>query len=132
MRTFDSGATRDVETGKLDYDGFLSPLAIERFARYMDKHRHTPAGLRDSDNWQKGIPLDAYRKSFLRHAIDAWKLGRSGGMIGEAIEELMCAILFNLQGWLHEAIKARAAIDAADATAPARAAHRRPKRRRRR
>jgi hypothetical protein len=107
MRKFETGATRDADDCKLDYDGFLSPLALERFAQYMDKHRQTPAGRRDSDNWQKGIPLESYRKSFLRHAFDAWKLGRSGAMVGDAIEELLCAVLFNVQGWLHEAINAR-------------------------
>jgi hypothetical protein len=108
MRKFATGATRDVEDGKLDYDGFLSPLALERFAQYMDKHRHTPAGLRDSDNWQKGIPLDAYRKSAWRHFFDFWRLARSAS-IGEAVEEALCALLFNVQGYLHEAVKARMA-----------------------
>lgn len=129
MRKFMTGATRDTDDGKLDYDGFLSPLAIERFAQYMDKHRHTPNGLRDSDNWQAGIPLEVYRKSFLRHALDAWKLGRAGGLIGEGIEESLCAVLFNLQGWLHEAIKARGAITSADVTATARAQYQRSPRR---
>lgn len=106
MRQFDSGATRDGEAGKIDYDGFLSPFAIERFGAYMDKHRHTPLGLRDSDNWQRGIPIDAYRKSLFRHFFDVWKLGRTGGDAA-AIEEALCAILFNAQGWLHESVKAR-------------------------
>lgn len=134
MRKFDTGATRDTDVGKLDFDGFLSPLALERFAQYMDKHRHTPNGLRDSDNWQKGIPLPVYRKSFLRHCFEAWKLGRTGAMVGDAIEELLCAVMFNLQGWLHEAVKARQEMAAADATDAARAQHARraPKGRRRR
>ena len=68
VRTFDTGATRDTDDGKLDYEGFISPLVLERFARYMHTHRLQPDGtLRDSDNWQKGIPRDQYIKSAWRH-----------------------------------------------------------------
>lgn len=68
IRTFDTGATRDTDEGKLDFEGFLSPLALERFAEYMNKHRQQSDGsLRDSDNWQKGIPVKQYMKSMWRH-----------------------------------------------------------------
>ena len=57
MRNFDTGATRDVDTNKLDFEGFLSPVVLERYAEYMHKNRVQADGnLRDSDNWQKGIP----------------------------------------------------------------------------
>jgi hypothetical protein len=39
MRQFISGATRDSEEGKFDYEGFYSPLVIKRFSQYMNKHR---------------------------------------------------------------------------------------------
>ncbi len=56
-REFISGATRNSEEGKLDYEGFLSPLALARYAQYMHRHRELEDGtLRASDNWQKGIP----------------------------------------------------------------------------
>ncbi|KKK53952.1 hypothetical protein LCGC14_3089650, partial [marine sediment metagenome] len=32
VRTFDSGANRSSEEGKLDFEGFLSPLVLERYA----------------------------------------------------------------------------------------------------
>ena len=52
MRTFDTGATRDTDSDKLDFDGFLSPLALEAFAEYMHRHRQVADGsLRASDNW---------------------------------------------------------------------------------
>src|SRR5687768_4320669 len=35
MREFETGATRNLDNGKLDYEGFLSPLVMERFAEYM-------------------------------------------------------------------------------------------------
>ena len=107
MRVFDSGATRDADLDKLDFEGFLSPLALERFAGYMHSHRKQADGnLRDSDNWQKGIPLDAYMKSMWRHFFDLWKMHRGLAAIadGELIDkqEALCAILFNAMGYLHE------------------------------
>jgi len=112
MRNFDTGATRDSETGKNDYEGFYSPLVIEAFGNYMNKHRIQADGqLRDSDNWQKGIPRDAYIKSLWRHFLDAWFIHRGYKRIdkstGEEITmvEVLCAILFNVQGYLFEILK---------------------------
>jgi len=107
MRVFETGATRNVDTTKLDYEGFLSPLAIERYAQYLHKHRYQADGnIRDSDNWQKGIPLAVYMKSMWRHFVDLWKLHR-GYTADEDIETALCAIMFNAQGYLHEIVKAR-------------------------
>lgn len=108
MRTFETGATRSPEEGKHDFEGFLSPLALERFAEYMTKHRKQADGqLRASDNWQKGIPLDSYMKSAWRHFFEAWKAHR-GLPVKEDIEESLCALMFNVQGYLHEYLKAAA------------------------
>src|SRR5690242_7163330 len=104
MRTFTTGATRDLDESKLDFDGFLSPYALERFARYMDKHRDTANGRRASDDWQKGIPVEVYRKSAWRHFFDCWRLGRQDAT-GPEMEEALCALLFNIQGWLHELVR---------------------------
>jgi hypothetical protein len=105
MRQFDSGATRDTDAGKPDYEGFLSPLVIERFGKYMDKHRHQADGkVRDSDNWQKGIPQDAYMKSAFRHFVDWWKEHRRINT-KDGIEEALCALMFNVMGYLHEYLK---------------------------
>lgn len=102
MRTFSSGATRDSDTTKLDYEGFLSPLVLKRYAEYMHKHRQQADGtLRDSDNWQKGIPFDAYMKSMWRHFMDVWRQHR--GLAGDdTLEDSLCAVLFNAMGYLHE------------------------------
>ena len=105
MRTFDTGATRDTDTGKLDYEGFLSPLVLERYARYMHQNRVQADGsLRDSDNWQKGIPLEAYMKSGWRHFFDWWKEHR-GHDTPDGLEDALCALLFNTQGYLHEVLR---------------------------
>jgi len=113
MREFETGATRDKDDNKYDYEGFLSPIALERFAEYMHKHRRQADGaMRDSDNWQKGIPIEAYRKSLVRHVLQCWGAWRNHDMRddkGEPIdeEEALCAIMFNVQGLLHELAAAR-------------------------
>lgn len=102
MRTFASGATRGAEDDKLDFEGFLSPVALERFAQYMHRHRIQEDGsMRDSDNWQKGIPTDAYIKSMWRHFFAVWKCYRNN----QDYTEDLCALLFNVQGMLHETLK---------------------------
>ncbi len=107
MREFDTGATRDTNEGKPDYEGFLSPLVIERYGQYMTKHRkQSDGGLRDSDNWQKGIPKDVYIKSAWRHFVDWWKEHRGLGS-REGLEDALMALLFNVMGYAHEVLKAK-------------------------
>lgn len=99
VRTFASGATRDQDTSKLDYEGFLSPTVLKRFAEYMHKNRvQSDGSLRASDNWQKGIPRDAYMKSMWRHFFDVW----TGHRKGSVSEDELCALLFNVMGYLFE------------------------------
>jgi hypothetical protein len=105
MRTFNTGATRDSDDSKLDYEGFLSPFVIEKYAQYMHSHRKQADGkLRDSDNWQKGIPKEAYMKSMWRHFFSVWK----GYRIGNIPQEELCALIFNVMGLLHEELKSDA------------------------
>lgn len=105
MRKFKSGATRDDDKDKMDYEGFLSSLVLQRFAQYMNKHRKQADGnLRDSDNWQKGIPLDAYIKSAWRHFHDWWMEHR-GYKSREGLEDALCALMFNVMGYLYEILK---------------------------
>ena len=107
MRTFKTGATRDYDAEKYDYEGFLSPLVMRRYAEYMHKHRKQADGqVRDSDNWQKGIPFSQYMKSAARHFMEMWTLHRSDGLKVE-MEEALCALLFNVMGYLHEQLKGR-------------------------
>jgi len=104
-RYFTSGAYRDTDDGKLDYEGFLSPAVLERYAQYMDKHRRQSDGVvRDSDNWQAGIPRNEYMKSGLRHVFDWWKAHR-GLSCRDGIEDALCGVLFNACGYLHELLK---------------------------
>lgn len=102
IRIFGNGATRDTDVGKLDYEGFLSPLVLKKYAEYLDKHRKQSDGkLRDSDNWQRGIPRKEYIKSAWRHFMDFWSFHR--GFKGrETMEDAICGLLFNVMGYLHE------------------------------
>ncbi len=106
MRNFSTGATRDSDDDKVDYEGFLSPSALKRYAEYMHSHRKQSDGkMRDSDNWQKGIPLDCYMKSLWRHVVEMWTAHRSGLRCGHTLEDLLCAVIFNAFGYLHEITK---------------------------
>jgi hypothetical protein len=112
VRTFSTGANRDTDTGKPDYEGFLCPEVLVAYGRYMHRNRTLNNGeVRASDNWQKGIPKDAYVKSLWRHFMDLWRLHRgktvtdpkSGREVTK--EEACCAIMFNVMGYLHETLK---------------------------
>lgn len=113
MRKFETGATRNSNENKYDYSGFLAPTVIKRYAQYMHKHRVQADGsLRDSRNWQKGIEKQVYMESAWRHFYDMWALHESGEKTitredGEVvdIEDSICGLLFNIQGYLFEELK---------------------------
>ena len=103
IRTFETGASRDTDVGKLDYEGFISPRVLRRYAEYMQGHTKMADGSqRASDNWQKGIPRDAYMKSLARHFMELWEKHRTQDVYDQ---ETLCAILFNAMGLLHEELK---------------------------
>jgi len=113
-RQFETGANRDTDLGKLDYEGFLNPIVLERYSQYLNSHRALPDGtIRDSDNWQRGIPLDVYIKSGLRHVVDTWAAHRGYPIFDVKthqpidIEDAICGILFNFQGYLLELLHDR-------------------------
>lgn len=112
MRQFSTGATRNCDKNKNDYEGFLSPLFLEAFGDYMHSHRIQADGeMRASDNWQKGIELPVYIKSLWRHFFDLWKIHRGLKAFSPedghdvTAEEACCAMMFNVQGYCHEMLK---------------------------
>lgn len=115
IRTFSTGATRNLDVNKLDYDGFVSPLVMESFAKYMHSHRLQKDGtMRAADNWQKGIGFDVYMKSMWRHFFDVWKMHRGHKAYSPedghelTMEEALNAVAFNVNGYMHELLKAEA------------------------
>lgn len=120
MRQFATGATRSSDTGKIDYEGFLSMPALDAFGNYMLKHQVQADGsLRSSSNWKHGMPITgegSYTKALLRHTIEL--VGLTTGHVSARLKrelpdasmrEMMldsaCAVVFNIQGWLHEFLK---------------------------
>lgn len=108
MRKFKSGATRNLEDGKIDYEGFLSPIVLRAYGEYMHKHRLQRDGkIRESDNWQKLFGDDHYSvcaKSLMRHVMDFWLFHR-GYKGRETITDALCGIIFNAQAYLFKLLK---------------------------
>ena len=107
MRVFPSGATRDDDDNKIDFEGILSPTVLEAFGWFMHKHSIQADGeKRASDNWQKGIPKNAYIKSALRHVMEWWTMHRADvAYTQKDFEETLCSVMFNVMGYLHETLK---------------------------
>jgi hypothetical protein len=110
MRQFETGATRSAGDHKHDVEGFIAPSVLLGFCDYMHRHRTQRDGtIRDSDNWQKGIPQVQYLKSFVRHGLDFWWMMRGGTPLNPDDNnkpftklELAYALMFNLMGWIFE------------------------------
>jgi len=110
MNTFDTGATRSEDTVRDDPDGYMSWPFMQMYFEYMTKNRVQADGaVRESDNWQKGIPKDRYMKGAYRHFMHWWARHRghtvNDPMAADNIEEDMSALFFNLQGYAHELLK---------------------------
>lgn len=67
LRTFDTGATRDIATGKLEYSNYIHPLCDYSFSNYMKWKQIIWWEYRRGDNWQKGIPDESLFDSLVRH-----------------------------------------------------------------
>ena len=110
MRIFATGATRESDKDKLDFEGFDSPLVTKRYAQYLHKHRKQADGtMRGSDNWQAGMEKEVYIKSLVRHMEDVklhWD-GYGEEAVVNDFEEALCAVLFNAKGMLYELLIAK-------------------------
>ncbi len=91
----------------MDIEGAFSALSLERYGEYMLEHTIDSAGEeRESDNWQAGFPLASYVKSLLRHSLALWRIHRGFMDLGSKfLEDTLCAIIFNAQGYLHVHLK---------------------------
>lgn len=121
IRTFESGATRDVDTNKLDPEAFLDPLALGEYFEFMHRHRFQKDGsMRDGDNWTKGFTRKAIAKSAWRHFYDVWRMHRGLPPKSEdalhlyttygkdrAMVESLCGLIFNGFAYLREILLGR-------------------------
>lgn len=97
MKKFTTGAVRDDQEGKVDFVETISFTAHERYARYMtSKKKKYGVG-----NFKKGIPIESYEQSMLRH-IDKYFRNKYEGGSDELEEDHLAAIRFNCDGIMHE------------------------------
>lgn len=110
MRTFKTGATRDVVEDKLNYVKALSPIVLQRYVKYLGEHRTQADGTqRDWDNWKKGIPKEVYLEGEDRHHRAVWKLLQGYKVFDNhgpvTLEDSLCGVMFNSMGMLYEVLK---------------------------
>lgn len=110
IREFGTGATRNTAEEKPDYEGYLNPLVIEAFGKYMLKHqKQTDGSMRGSDNWQNLFGekhFDVCIKSLWRHFLDLWREHR-GYKSREGLDNALNGILFNTMAYYYKILRDR-------------------------
>ena len=97
VREFETGAIRDLDDTKEDYVETISWTAFKRYAQYMTgKKMKYGAG-----NFKKGIPIDSYEQSLLRHVQKYIENKYEEGVV-EREEDHLAAMVFNIFGIMHE------------------------------
>lgn len=84
-RTFESGAKRDSNKGKIRPD-LISPYMLKRVGQILANgaNKYGP------DNWKKGIPNECYKESLMRHVLSV--------MEDDLSEDHCAAVIFNIMG----------------------------------
>ena len=96
-RQFSTGAVRDVEDNKEDYTETISWTAFKRYAKYMTSKKVRYGG----GNFKKGIEIESYERSMLRHVQKYMENKYEGGTV-EVDYDHLAAIVFNVFGIMHE------------------------------
>ena len=102
VRKFSTGAIRDNEDGKEDYSETISWTAFKRYAEYMTGKKKKYG----SGNFKKGIPIESYEQSLLRH-ISKYMINKYEGGDLETDQDHLSAMVFNIFGIMHEEDKAK-------------------------
>lgn len=97
IRKFKTGAVRDKEEGKPDFTETISWTAFHRYAQYMTGKKEKYG----QGNFKKGMPIDAYERSLLRH-IDKYMRNKYENGNDEPNEDHLAAMVFNIFGIMHE------------------------------
>lgn len=87
-RTFESGAQRDSNEGKIRPD-LISPYMLKALGKVLADGA-THYGER---NWEKGMPLDIFKESAARHYVQ-W-------MANETDEDHAAKLIFNVMAFIH-------------------------------
>ena len=97
VRKFETGAIRDSDADKEDYTETISWTAFRRYAQYMTgKKQKYGAG-----NFKKGIPVESYEQSLLRH-VQKYMVNKYENGTVETEEDHLSAMVFNIFGIMHE------------------------------
>lgn len=97
---FETGAIRDSQEGKEDYIQTFSWTAIKRYSQYMTGKKAKYG----EGNFKKGIPIENYEQSMLRH-VQKYLANKYEGGTEEKEEDHLSAILFNVFGIMHEELR---------------------------
>lgn len=93
---FKTGAIRDTQEGKIDFTETIAWESFGRYAAYMtEKAKKYGKG-----NFLKGIPIESYEKSMLRH-VHKYMVNKQGGDL-ERDQDHLAAIVFNVFGIMLE------------------------------
>lgn len=104
LRISESGAIRNSDIGKINYQGALSPLILEAYGKYIEKHSLLPDGTRrNNKNWQNlfGTPEEHRQvciESAWRHFIDLL-MEHDGYESRDGIDEALGGLMFNIQAY---------------------------------
>jgi hypothetical protein len=97
VRKFNTGAIRDLDDTKEDYTETISWTAFKRYAKYMTGKKQKYGG----GNFKKGIPIESYEQSLLRHVQKYMENKFENGQV-EVSEDHLSAMVFNIFGIMHE------------------------------
>lgn len=97
IRKFTTGAIRDNDDKKEDYIETISWTAFKRYAQYMTGKKSKYG----SGNFKKGIPIESYEQSLVRHLQKYLENKYEDGNV-ETLEDHLSAMVFNIFGIMHE------------------------------
>ena len=96
-RKFTTGAVRDDDSSKPDFIETVSWTAFRKFGEYMTSKK----GRYGSGNFKKGIPIESYEQSLVRH-LQKYLENKYEEGVQEREEDHLSAMVFNIFGILHE------------------------------
>jgi hypothetical protein len=97
VRKFTTGAIRDKDDSKEDYSETISWTAFKRYSQFMTRQKAKYG----SGNFKKGIPIESYEQSLLRHVQKYMENKYEQGTV-EVDYDHLSAMVFNIFGIMHE------------------------------